>query len=79
DEISNEFYEMNKRDGELMKQAVPLLPDYIHHTQKRNMNHIEAVQAYEAEDYMKMDYYAKRNLELTVSISLKSKKGRLLW
>src|SRR5699024_227172 len=30
-------------------------------------------------DYMKMDFYAKRNLELTESIRLKSKKGTLLW
>ena len=28
---------------------------------------------------MKMDFYAKRNLELTESIRLKSKKGTLLW
>lgn len=79
DEISNESYEVNQIEDELMHQAVQLLLDYIHHTQKRNMNHIEAAQAYEAVDYMKMDYYAKRNLELTESIRLKSKKGTLLW
>ncbi len=28
---------------------------------------------------MKMDYYSKRNLELTESIREKSKRGTLLW
>lgn len=79
DEISNEIYEVNQIEDALMHQAVQLLLDYIHHTQKRSLNHIEAAQAYEAVDYMKMDYYAKRNLELTESIRLKSKKGTLLW
>lgn len=79
DEISNEAYEVNQVEDTLMHQAVQLLLDYIHHTQKRNMNHIEDAQVYEAIDYMKMDYYAKRNLELTESIRLKSKKGTLLW
>ena len=53
--------------------------DYIHHTQKRDLSHIEDVITYAAIDFMKMDYYAKRNLELTESIRLKSKKGTLLW
>nr|MDK7246198.1 DNA mismatch repair protein MutS [Staphylococcus lugdunensis] len=39
----------------------------------------EDVKEYAAIDFMKMDYYAKRNLELTESIRLKSKKGTLLW
>jgi len=56
-----------------------LLLDYIHHTQKRDLSHIESVAKYEAVDFMKMDFYAKRNLELTESIRLKSKKGTLLW
>lgn len=43
------------------------------------MSHIEEVISYTAIDFMKMDYYAKRNLELTESIRLKSKKGTLLW
>ena len=43
------------------------------------MPHLEEVVVYRALDYMKMDFYAKRNLELTESIRLKSKKGTLLW
>ena len=51
-----------------------LLLDYIHHTQK-DLSHIEDVITYAAIDFMKMDYYAKRNLELTESIRLKVKRN----
>ncbi|MHD0397836.1 DNA mismatch repair protein MutS [Staphylococcus simulans] len=79
DDISNQDYSVNQVEDDLMYRAVQVLLDYIHHTQKRNLDHIEAVKVYEAVDFMKMDYYAKRNLELTESIRLKSKKGTLLW
>ena len=41
---------------------------------KRDLSHLETAITYAAVDFMKMDYYAKRNLELTESIRLKSKK-----
>ena len=77
--LSNEQYETNKLTHNLMYKSVQLLLDYIHHTQKRDLSHIEEVVQYAAVDFMKMDFYAKRNLELTESIRLKSKKGTLLW
>lgn len=73
--LSNEQYETNKLTHNLMYKSVQLLLDYIHHTQKRDLSHIEEVVQYAAVDFMKMDFYAKRNLELTESIRLKSKKG----
>jgi DNA mismatch repair protein MutS len=77
--ISDMKYGVNQLEDETMYTATQLLLDYIHHTQKRDLSHIEAVAKYEAVDFMKMDFYAKRNLELTESIRLKSKKGTLLW
>ncbi|WP_398573856.1 DNA mismatch repair protein MutS [Staphylococcus kloosii] len=77
--ISDMKYGVNSLEDEVMYTATQLLLDYIHHTQKRDLSHIEAVAKYEAVDFMKMDFYAKRNLELTESIRLKSKKGTLLW
>ncbi|MFW2707858.1 DNA mismatch repair protein MutS, partial [Staphylococcus aureus] len=77
--LSSEIYSVNQTEHKLMYQATQLLLDYIHHTQKRDLSHIEDVVQYAAIDYMKMDFYAKRNLELTESIRLKSKKGTLLW
>ena len=77
--LSQNVYEVNPKKETLMFEATQLLLDYIHHTQKRDLSHIEDVKEYAAIDFMKMDYYAKRNLELTESIRLKSKKGTLLW
>lgn len=78
-DISNESYSVNAVSDSLMYRAVQILLDYVFETQKRDLSHIEKVQVYEALNYMKMDFYAKRNLELTESIRLKSKKGTLLW
>ena len=79
-----ESYEEREYDvikGTSKPQATSLiyLLNYIHDNGKREMPHIEDVVVYRALDYMKMDFYAKRNLELTESIRLKSKKGTLLW
>ncbi|QSY53131.1 DNA mismatch repair protein MutS [Staphylococcus simiae] len=80
EQISTEMYDFNRQvEQPLMHSATQLLLDYIHHTQKRDLSHIEDAEFYAAIDYMKMDFYAKRNLELTESIRLKSKKGTLLW
>lgn len=79
EEISDMEYSVNTFENNLMFSTTQLLLDYIHHTQKRDLSHIEDVITYAAIDFMKMDYYAKRNLELTESIRLKSKKGTLLW
>lgn len=79
DTISDVPYEVNTLKDANMHAVTQLLLDYIHHMQKRDLSHIEEVHQYEAVDFMKMDYYAKRNLELTESIRLKSKKGTLLW
>lgn len=79
DEISDANYEVNGLDNGETYLSTQLLLDYIYHTQKRDLSHIENVITYAAIDFMKMDYYAKRNLELTESIRLKSKKGTLLW
>ena len=79
EEISDMEYSVNTLENNLMFLTTQLLLDYIHHTQKRDLSHIEDVITYAAIDFMNMDYYAKRNLELTESIRLKSKKGTLLW
>lgn len=55
------------------------LLQYLYRTQKRSLDHLQPVQAYETSHYMKIDYYSKRNLELTETIRAKGKKGSLLW
>ena len=62
-----------------LKQTVARLLNYIQRTQKRTIEHIQSVELYETEQYLKIDYYSKRNLELTETIRSKGKKGSLLW
>ncbi|RIN29086.1 DNA mismatch repair protein MutS [Staphylococcus succinus] len=78
-ELSDAQYQANTMSETHLYKATQLLLDYIYHTQKRDLSHIESVIKYEAVDFMKMDFYAKRNLELTESMRLKTKKGTLLW
>ncbi|OEL02553.1 DNA mismatch repair protein MutS [Staphylococcus casei] len=78
-ELSDAQYKVNTMSETHLYKATQLLLDYIYHTQKRDLSHIESVIKYEAVDFMKMDFYAKRNLELTESMRLKTKKGTLLW
>lgn len=75
---SNVIPEQAKNTSEQVQHAVHLLFDYVQETQKRTLDHIEAVDVYEAQQFMRLDMYAKRNLELTESIRLKTKKGTLL-
>ncbi|MFJ7747728.1 DNA mismatch repair protein MutS [Peribacillus sp. NPDC097295] len=60
-------------------QTTARLLNYLYRTQKRSLDHLQPVFAYETSQYMKIDYYSKRNLELTETIRSKGKKGSLLW
>lgn len=52
---------------------------YLETTQKRALDHIKPLQMIELNQYLGLDMYSKRNLELTETIIKKSKKGSLLW
>jgi DNA mismatch repair protein MutS len=62
-----------------LKEASARLFQYLFRTQKRSLDHLQEVETYQISQYMKMDYYSKRNLELTETIRSKGKKGSLLW
>ncbi|MEI2663762.1 DNA mismatch repair protein MutS [Rossellomorea sp. LJF3] len=66
------------KQGKLI-QASSLLFHYLFRTQKRSLDHLQIVETYQIHQFMKMDYYSKRNLELTETIRSKGKKGSLLW
>ncbi|GAA0339324.1 DNA mismatch repair protein MutS [Bacillus carboniphilus] len=59
--------------------TVTRILSYLHRTQKRNLDHLQAAEIYQTQHYLKMDEYSKRNLELTETIRTKDKKGSLLW
>ncbi|MFB6466723.1 DNA mismatch repair protein MutS [Cytobacillus sp. Hz8] len=68
-----------KIDQEKMKKTISRLFHYLHRTQKRSLDHLQPVESYQTNHFMKIDYYSKRNLELTETIRSKGKKGSLLW
>ncbi|MBC2267360.1 DNA mismatch repair protein MutS [Listeria sp. FSL L7-0083] len=61
------------------KRAIGKLLHYLKETQKRDLGHLQQAVHYETSNYMKMDYYSKRNLELAESIRGKGRQGTLLW
>jgi DNA mismatch repair protein MutS len=64
---------------EKWKKTVARLFNYLYRSQKRSLDHLQNVTTYQIHQYMKIDYYSKRNLELTETIRSKGKKGSLLW
>jgi len=68
----------NLNDERLMKAFSRLL-NYIQNTQKRSLDHLQQAQVIELKDYLALDMYSKRNLELTQTILRKGKRGSLLW
>ncbi|GIN83617.1 DNA mismatch repair protein MutS [Heyndrickxia sporothermodurans] len=64
---------------EEMRLSVIRLLNYLHRTQKRSLDHLQPVTKVELNQFMKIDYYSKRNLEITETIRSKGKKGSLLW
>ncbi|MFD1037906.1 DNA mismatch repair protein MutS [Virgibacillus byunsanensis] len=68
----------NLNDERLMKAFSRLL-NYIQHTQKRSLDHLQPANVIELNDFLSLDMYSKRNLELTETILKKGKHGSLLW
>ncbi|PZE21858.1 DNA mismatch repair protein MutS [Paenibacillus xerothermodurans] len=52
---------------------------YLIETQKRSLGHITHVRVYEQKQYMIMDPFTRRNLELVETVRDRAKKGSLLW
>ncbi|WP_426453713.1 DNA mismatch repair protein MutS [Paenibacillus sp. S-38] len=61
------------------REAVALLMGYLQETQKRSLGHIKHIRIYEPSQYMVMDPFTRRNLELVETVRDRSKKGTLLW
>ncbi|WP_274853966.1 DNA mismatch repair protein MutS [Bacillus methanolicus] len=70
------FEELN---DDKLRETFARLINYLYRTQKRSLDHLQPVSAYQVHQYMKIDYFSKRNLELTETIRSKGKKGSLLW
>lgn len=66
-------------NDERLLEAFSRLLNYIQRTQKRSLDHLQPAQLIELKDYLSLDMYSKRNLELTETIMKKNKYGSLLW
>ncbi|HJB23245.1 MAG TPA: DNA mismatch repair protein MutS [Candidatus Jeotgalibaca pullicola] len=66
-------------DEEKCESVLKILLDYLSITQKRSLSHIQKAIRYQPDQFLKMDAYARRNLELTLSIRDQQKAGSLLW
>ncbi|WP_028399063.1 DNA mismatch repair protein MutS [Ectobacillus panaciterrae] len=62
-----------------LADAVGRLLRYVLRTQKRSLDHLQPVEMYYTNQFMKIDVHSKRNLELTETIRTKEKTGSLLW
>ncbi|WP_100404406.1 DNA mismatch repair protein MutS [Bacillus solitudinis] len=61
-----------------LKKTFSRLLNYLMKTQKRSLDHLQAVDYYSADSYLKIDLHSKRNLELTETLREKKKQGSLL-
>lgn len=59
--------------------SVSRLINYLIKTQKRNLNHLQVLSVLNSKQYLVIDVYSKRNLEIFETVRSNSKKGSLLW
>lgn len=63
----------------LTRRTVSLLIAYLGETQKRSLGHMTRIEIYRPSQYMVMDPFTRRNLELTETVRDRAKRGSLLW
>lgn len=59
--------------------CLALLISYLNETQRRSLGQLSQISPYEPGNYMILDPFTRRNLELTETVRERSKKGSLLW
>ncbi|MBQ8063743.1 MAG: DNA mismatch repair protein MutS, partial [Clostridia bacterium] len=60
-------------------RALGMALNYLYAVQKTDLSNIREVQFYSDNKYMKLDFSARRNLELTETLRNREKRGTLLW
>ena len=59
--------------------ALGMILMHFEETQKMQIGHIKRVSAYSENEFMDIDIFTRRNLEITETMRSKAKKGSLLW
>lgn len=70
EEIKNSWYAVS---------AIGALLDYLEQTQKISLIHINKINFYSVDQFMVLDVFTRRNLEISETMRERSKKGTLLW
>src|SRR5690625_3230272 len=70
---------INHLEERSFHEAFERLLNYLIKTQKRSLDHLQEVEKIELKNYLSLDMYSKRNLELTETIIQQGKRGSLLW
>lgn len=65
--------------GTAGRGCVALLLSYLYATQKRSLTHMTEIRLYSSQQFMTLDPFTRRNLELTETVRDRSKRGSLLW
>ena len=60
-------------------RALGMALNYLYEVQKTDLDNIREVRIYSDAKYMKLDFSARRNLELTETLRNREKRGTLLW
>lgn len=78
-QFNSKLDNINFGNPTLKEYALCGMFDYIAETQKSLNNRFTNVEILINSDFMKLDYNARRNLELTETIRNKERKGSLIW
>ncbi|MCH4177156.1 MAG: DNA mismatch repair protein MutS [Streptococcaceae bacterium] len=77
--LSDELNSLVSEIEDGARPALNLLLNYVSKTQMRHLSHIKPAEFYTAEQFLKIDYFSKYNLELTKTIRHGKKQGTLFW
>ncbi|MFF2876914.1 DNA mismatch repair protein MutS [Gottfriedia sp. NPDC057991] len=80
DRLSEEFTNVVKSiDQTSLKTTAARLLNYLSRTQKRTLSHLQEIVVIHQHDFLNMDMYSMRNLELVETQRSKNKQGSLNW
>ena len=74
--ISLDGYGLEEYSAGIM--AAGIIISFLNTTQKKSLNHIRSIAAYQNHNFMELDAFTRRNLELTSSLREGRKEGSLL-
>ncbi|ODG91112.1 DNA mismatch repair protein MutS [Gottfriedia luciferensis] len=78
--LSDEFTNVVKSiDQTSLKTTAARLLNYLSRTQKRTLSHLQEIVVIHQHDFLNMDMYSMRNLELVETQRSKNKQGSLNW